>query len=171
MSRRTQIAVIGPRRATDEQLAAAAEVGAGLAGAGAVVVCGGLGGVMEAVAGAARERGADVIGIVPGADPGEANRHCTHVVAATTGIARNLAVVASADAVIAIGGGWGTLSEIAHARQLGRPVIALESWELVPAGEPEGGTGITVASSTPEAVSLALAYAPGRGSSVGRAHD
>ena len=91
--------MIGSRRATDEHLAAAAEeVGAGLADAGAVVVCGGLGGVMEAVAGAARERGADVIGIVPGSRPGEANPHCTHVVAAATGIARNLAVVASADA-------------------------------------------------------------------------
>jgi uncharacterized protein (TIGR00725 family) len=171
VSRRTQIAVIGPRRATDDELAAAAEVGAGLGDAGAVVVCGGLGGVMESLAGAARERGADVIGILPGADPDDGNPHCTHVVAATTGIARNLAVVASADAVIAIGGAWGTLSEIAHARQLGRPVIALESWRLEPPGELEGGTGITLASSTAEAVSLALAYAPGRGSSVGRAHD
>jgi uncharacterized protein (TIGR00725 family) len=156
MSGRTQIAVIGPRRAADEQLAAAAEVGAGLADAGAVVVCGGLAGVMEAVARAARERGGDVIGILPGADPGDANPHCTHVVATTTGIARNLAVVASADAVIAIGGAWGTLSEIAHARQLGRPVIALESWDVKPAGELDGGTGITVASSPAEAVLLAL---------------
>jgi uncharacterized protein (TIGR00725 family) len=155
VSRRVQIAVIGPRRATDEQLAAAREVGAGLADAGAVVVCGGLGGVMEAVAGAARERGADVIGIIPGADPDEANPHCTHVVAATTGIARNLAVVASADAVIAVGGAWGTLSEIAHARQLGRPVIALASWEVNPAGELEGGTGIALAASAAEAVELA----------------
>ncbi|MFL5871402.1 MAG: TIGR00725 family protein [Solirubrobacterales bacterium] len=160
MSRRNQIAVIGPRRATDEELALAREVGARLADAGAVVVCGGLGGVMEAVAGAARDRGADVIGILPGADPDDANPHCTHVVAATTGIARNLAVVASADAVVAIGGAWGTLSEIAHARQLGRPVIALKSWQLTPASEVEGGTGIILASTAAEAVKRALAYAP-----------
>ena len=121
------------------------------------MVCGGLGGVMEAVARAAREAGTDVIGILPGAELGDANPYCTHVVAATTGIARNLAVVASADAVIAVGGAWGTLSEIAHARQLGRRVIALDSWEVQPASELAGGTGITVASAAAEAVKLALA--------------
>jgi uncharacterized protein (TIGR00725 family) len=121
------------------------------------VVCGGLGGVMEAVARAASESGADVIGILPGGDPADANPHCTHVVATTTGIARNLAVVASAEAVIAIGGSWGTLSEIAHARQLGRRVIALETWRVTPGRELADGTGITLASSAAEAVELALA--------------
>jgi hypothetical protein len=159
VSRAPQVAVVGPRVASDEELALAAEVGSALAQAGAVVVCGGLGGVMEAVARAAAEGGADVIGILPGADPAEANPHCTHVVATTTGIARNLAVVASAGAVIAIGGAWGTLSEIAHARQLGRPVIALQSWGVEPAGELEGGTGIELASSAAEAVALAVGRA------------
>ncbi len=91
-----------------------------------MVVCGGLGGVMEAAA-RGRERGRrdrDRDRALSAA-PADANPHCTHVVAAATGIARNLAVVASAEAVIAIGGAWGTLSEIAHARALGRPVIAL----------------------------------------------
>jgi uncharacterized protein (TIGR00725 family) len=157
VSRSRQVAVIGPREASEAELAAASEVGSLLADAGAVVVCGGLGGVMEAVAHAASEAGADVIGILPGADPDDASPHCTHVVAATTGIARNLAVVASADAVIAIGGAWGTLSEIAHARQLGRPVIALESWRVEPASELARDTGIAPASSAAEAVHLALA--------------
>jgi uncharacterized protein (TIGR00725 family) len=157
VSRSRQIAVIGPREASEDELADAAEVGSLLAEAGATVVCGGLGGVMEAVSRAAHEAGADVIGILPGADPADANPHCTHVVATTTGIARNLAVVASADAVIAIGGSWGTLSEIAHARQLGRRVIALESWQLTPNRELADGTGITLASSAASAVRLALA--------------
>jgi uncharacterized protein (TIGR00725 family) len=157
MSRPRQVAVVGPRDATDAESKAGHEVGRLLGEAGAVIVCGGLGGVMEAAAHGAHVAGADVIGILPGADPAEANPYCTHVVAATTGIARNLAVVASADAVIAIGGAWGTLSEIAHARQLGRPVIAVESWRVMPAAELEGGTGITLASSAAEAVELALA--------------
>ena len=136
--------------------ALAREVGRRLAEAGATVVCGGLGGVMEAVARGAAEAGGTVIGIVPGADAGDANPHCTHVVAAATGIARNLAVVASADAVIAIGGGWGTLSEIAHARQLGRPVIAVASWRVSAATPLEDGDGIAVAEDPAEAVELAL---------------
>jgi uncharacterized protein (TIGR00725 family) len=157
MIRSRQVAVIGPREASEGELALAGEVGRGLAEAGAVIVCGGLGGVMEAVAQAAQAGGADVIGILPGLDPADANPYCTHVVAATTGIARNLAVVASADAVIAIGGSWGTLSEIAHARQLGRRVIALQSWQLTPSRELADGTGITLASSAADAVRLALA--------------
>ena len=157
MSRSRQVAVIGPREASEAELAAAAEVGSLLAEAGAVLVCGGLGGVMEAVSRSAGEAGGDVIGILPGADPDDANPYCTHVVAATTGIARNLAVVASADAVIAIGGSWGTLSEIAHARQLGRRVIALESWRIEPARAPSEGLGVDLAGSAAEAVELALA--------------
>jgi uncharacterized protein (TIGR00725 family) len=130
VTRSAQIAVVGGGR-EDPGLARLAEaVGAGLARAGATVVCGGLGGVMEAAArGAAGEQGV-VIGIVPGESRRDANPHCTHVVATGIGHARNLAVVASADAVIAIGGEWGTLSEIAFARRIGRPVIALESWSV-----------------------------------------
>ena len=157
MSRPRQIAVIGPREASAAESSAGHEVGKLLGEAGAVVVCGGLGGVMEAAAHGAHVSGGDVIGVLPGADPADANPYCTHVVATTTGIARNLAVVASADAVIAIGGSWGTLSEIAHARQLGRRVIAIDSWRVEPARAPADGLGVEVVSDPAEAVERALA--------------
>jgi uncharacterized protein (TIGR00725 family) len=141
----------------DPQLARPArEVGRRLAEAGAVLVCGGRGGVMEAAAGGAREAGGDVIGILPDEDPDAANPHVTHVVATGIGQARNLAVVASADAVIAIGGEWGTLSEIAFARRLGRRVVALEGWAAVDAGPAGGGLGVEGAIDPASAVELAL---------------
>jgi uncharacterized protein (TIGR00725 family) len=134
----------------------AEEVGRLLAEAGATVVCGGRGGVMEAVARGASSAGGTAIGILPGSDPGEANSHCTYVVATGVGQARNLAVVASGEATIAVGGEWGTLAEVAHARNLGRPVIALRSWEVSGAGEMEGGPGVVAATSAEQAVALAL---------------
>jgi uncharacterized protein (TIGR00725 family) len=134
----------------------AEEVGRLLADAGATVVCGGRGGVMEAVARGAAAAGGTVIGVLPGSDPGQANPHCTHVVATGIGQARNLAVVASGEVAIAVGGEWGTLSEIALARRLGRRVVALGSWSVSGAGEMEGGPGVTPASTPGEAVSLAL---------------
>jgi len=121
---------------------AAEEVGEGLAGAGFTIVCGGLGGVMEAAARGARRGGGDVVAILPGDDPGAANPHCTHVVATGIGHARNLAVVASARALVVIGGEWGTLSEIAFARRLGRPVVTLETWTLEGVGPMAGAPGI-----------------------------
>jgi len=125
-----------------EALDAAEEVGARLSHAGLVLVCGGLGGVMEAAARGAAEGGGVVIGVVPSADPADANPHCTHIVATGIGYARNLAVVASGEAVIAIGGEWGTLSEIAFARQLGRPVIALQTWNLSGIGPMADAPGV-----------------------------
>ncbi len=121
-----------------------------------MVVCGGLGGAMEAAARGAAGAGGTVIGILPGADPGEASEHCTHVVATGLGQARNLAVVASASAVIAVGGGWGTLSEIAHARRLGRRVVAIASWELAPPPGGPGDAGVERASDPADAVERAL---------------
>jgi uncharacterized protein (TIGR00725 family) len=156
VTRAIQIAVIGGGGAGPEELTRAEEVGRRLGEAGAVLVCGGLGGVMEAAARGAAEAAGTVLGIVPSAEPADANPHCTHVVAAATGIARNLAVVASAEAVIAIGGEWGTLSEIAHARQLGRPVVALHSWQLAPAAPIAGGDGIELADDPEAAVRSAL---------------
>jgi uncharacterized protein (TIGR00725 family) len=154
-----QVAVIG-KGAPDEELAPVAEeVGRRLAEAGAVVVCGGLTGVMEGVAAGAATAGGIVIGVVPGTERDQANRHCTHVVATGIGSARNLAVVSSGDAVIAIGGEWGTLSEIAFARALGRPVVALESWQVSGGGAMEGGPGIEVAADPAQAVELALSLA------------
>jgi uncharacterized protein (TIGR00725 family) len=157
-----QIAVIGKGRPDDELAPLAEEVGRLVAEAGAVLVCGGLGGVMEAASRGAAGAGGVVIGIVPGADPAHANQFCTHVVAAATGVARNLAVVASADAVIAIGGEWGTLSEIAHARQFGRPVVALRSWTIEPAAPIQSGLGVELADDPTGAVREALALAAPR---------
>ena len=94
------------------------------------MLCGGLGGVMEAAAQGAASAGGTVVGILPGPDRTAANPHVTIAIATGLGEARNAVLTAAADAVIAIGGGWGTLSEIALARQRGRPVIALASWEL-----------------------------------------
>ena len=158
MTRPTQIAVIGRGTADPGLDRLAEEVGRGLAAAGATVVCGGLGGVMEAVARGATAAGGTAIGIVPGEEPGAANPHCSQVVATGIGHARNLAVVASGDAVIAIGGEWGTLAEIGFARKLGRPVVALESWEVTP-GVPIAGGGIEHAEGAGEAVAAALAAA------------
>jgi uncharacterized protein (TIGR00725 family) len=157
VSRGVQIAVSGGGAdPLPEDLEAAENVGRLLAERGATVVCGGLGGIMEAVARGAAGAGGEVIGILPGTDPAEASEHCTRVVATGTGHARNLAVVASADAVIAIAGEWGTLSEIAFARRLGRPVVTLGSWEVSGAGEMQRAPGIEVADSPAAAVEAAL---------------
>jgi uncharacterized protein (TIGR00725 family) len=153
------VAVIGKSIPDEELTPAAEEVGRLLAEAGAVVVCGGLTGVMEGVARGASAAGGTVIGIVPSSSLEQANDHCTHVVATGIGHARNLAVVSSGEAVIAIGGEWGTLSEIAYARELGRRVVALSSWKVSPGGVLEGGPGIELASDPAEAVELALAEA------------
>ena len=134
----------------------AEEVGRLLGEAGATVVCGGRGGVMEAVARGAAEAGGTAIGILPGASPEEANPHCTHAVATGVGQARNLAVVASGEVTIAVGGEWGTLSEIGHARAIGRTVIALRSWSLSGKGDMEPAPGVIAADSAEQAVALAL---------------
>jgi uncharacterized protein (TIGR00725 family) len=107
--RRRQVAVIGAGGCAQDSEPArlAEEVGRRLAEAGVAVVCGGLGGVMEAVSRGAAEAGGTVVGIVPGHSIEEANRHCTQVVASGVGPARNLAVVGSGDVVIAVGGEWG----------------------------------------------------------------
>ena len=127
-----------------------------LAGEGAVLVCGGGGGVMAAAAEGAAGAGGTVIGIIPGDDPAHANPHCTHVVATGIGHARNLAVVASGGGVIAIGGEWGTLSEIAIARRLGRTVAALGSWRMRGAGAMADAPGIEAVDDPVAAVRVAL---------------
>jgi uncharacterized protein (TIGR00725 family) len=157
--RRTQIAVCGSSRSDGELDRQAAEVGRLLAGAGAVVVCGGRGGIMSAVAEAAVAEGGEVIGILMADDLDAGNEHLTHVVATGIGQARNLAVVASADAVIALGGEWGTLSEIAFARRLGRPVVTLDSWRLEGRGPMSEAPGVEAAAGPSDAVARALAAA------------
>lgn len=101
-----------------------------LADAGAVVVTGGCSGVMEAASKGAHEAGGTTLGILPGTDRGEANEWVSVAVPTGMGEARNALVVRAADALIAIGGAWGTLSEIALARKAGKPVAGLASWEL-----------------------------------------
>jgi uncharacterized protein (TIGR00725 family) len=154
-----QIAVIGAggAEAGSEAWTLAEEVGKRLAEAGATVVCGGRGGVMAAVARGAASAGGEVIGVLPWTDPGEANPDCTHVVATGVGQARNLAVVGSGEVVIAIGGEWGTLSEIGHARSIGRTVVALRSWSLVGRDQMEGAPGVVPVETAAEAVAAALA--------------
>jgi uncharacterized protein (TIGR00725 family) len=141
------VAVIGSGA---EHEARAEEVGRLLAEAGCVLVCGGLGEVMAAAARGAKSAGGTTIGILPGETPSAANEWIDHVVVTGVGHARNLAVVASGEAVIAVGGRWGTLAEIGFARVLGRPVVVLEpGWELA-------GDGLERASTPAEAVTLAL---------------
>jgi uncharacterized protein (TIGR00725 family) len=156
LTRRLQIAVIGKGTPDEELAALAEEAGRGIAAAGAALVCGGMGGVMEAASRGAREQGGDVIGIVPTEDTAAANPHVTHAVATGIGHARNLAVVASADAVIAIGGEWGTLAEIGFARRLGKTVVALRSWTVSGAGRMEGGPGIEAVADPGAAVERAI---------------
>jgi uncharacterized protein (TIGR00725 family) len=146
----TQIAVIGSGLVEDSR---AEEVGRLLAERGCTVVCGGLTGVMTAVARGAKEAGGTTIGILPGESPAEANEWIDHVVVTGIGHARNLAVVASGDAVIAVGGEWGTLAEIGFGRKLGRPVVVLDpGWAI----EREG---IERAATPADAVELALSLA------------
>jgi len=156
--RARQVAVVGSSRVElgSELGQLGEEVGRLLAEAGMTLVCGGLTGVMEAACRGASGAGGEAIGIVPGNSVAEANPYCTHVVATGIGHARNLAVVSSGDAVIAIGGEWGTLSEIGFARAIGRPVIALRSWALSGREEMEGAPGVVLAESAREAVERAL---------------
>ena len=130
MSRTPYIAVVGPGEASSTELAAAEELGAGLADLGAVVVTGGLGGVMEAACRGARSRRGRTLGILPGEDRDAANGWVEIAVATGMGELRNGLVVRASDALVAVGGGHGTLSEIALALKLGRPVVGLGTWAV-----------------------------------------
>jgi uncharacterized protein (TIGR00725 family) len=127
---RRYVAVCGASEATTAQLDAAREVGKLLAEAGAVVINGGMGGVSGAASEGAARAGGTVVGILPDTDRGGANPHLSISLPTGMGQARNVLIVTAAESVIAIGEGWGTLSEIAVARRLGRPVIALDSWSV-----------------------------------------
>jgi len=145
-----QVSVIGSGVEHEERAEA---LGRLLAERGCTVVCGGLGEVMAAAARGAKSAGGTTIGILPGEDPSDASEWIDHVVVTGTGHARNLAVVASGEAVIAVGGRWGTLAEIGLARTLGRPVVILEpGWEI---------EGIERAATPEEAVERALTAASG----------
>jgi uncharacterized protein (TIGR00725 family) len=146
------IAVVGPGQATAEQEADGEAAGRNLAEAGAVVVCGGLGGVMEAACRGAHAAGGVTVGILPGADRAAANPWVSVAVATGLGEARNALVVRAADAVVAVGGEFGTLSEIALALKAGKPVIGVGTWDLGREPDP-----VTRARTGAEAARLALA--------------
>jgi uncharacterized protein (TIGR00725 family) len=148
------VAVCGPSEATDQEAGWAEEVGRGLAAAGAVVVCGGLGGVMDAVARGVRSGGGTVIGILPGETRAGASEHLSVAVPTGMGEARNAIIARAADVVVAIGGAWGTLSEIALARKMGTPVIGLGTWEL-----DRRTDGVIMVQTAEQAVRMALSAA------------
>lgn len=130
MRRNPYVAVVGAGIATRELYEQAREVGRLVAERGGTVVCGGLSGVMEAAARGAVEAGGTAIGILPDVDRRRANEYLSYSLATGMGQARNLAVVCSGDVVIAVGGEYGTLSEIGLARKVGCPVVSLGSWDL-----------------------------------------
>ncbi len=145
-----QIAVIGSGDNNPDNNSAAYEIGRFIAGKGWVLVSGGRGGIMEAASKGAADANGITVGILPGSDPGEANEYCSIVIPTGIGHARNMINILSGEAVVAIGGGWGTLSEIAYTRILNRPVIICEftgGWSETLAGNsgPEMGNNFIVA--------------------------
>lgn len=152
------VAVIGDGFCSGETAQLAEEVGRQLAESGAGVICGGLGGVMEAACRGARGAGGLTIGVLPGRSRQDANPYVDIPIVTGMGDARNVIVVSSAQSVIAVSGGYGTLSEIAHALKLGIPVVGLGSWQLGKDGW-DKQVGITVATGAADAVRKALALA------------
>jgi uncharacterized protein (TIGR00725 family) len=124
------IGVVGAGDASQDECAVAREIGQLLAARGAVVVCGGLGGVMEAAARGVAEAGGTVIGLLPGDDRHAANAHLTVAIPTGIGEMRNALIARAADALIAVGGEYGTLSEIALALRAGTPVVGVATWDL-----------------------------------------
>jgi uncharacterized protein (TIGR00725 family) len=147
------IAVVGASSCDQTTAALAEETGAAIARLGGVLVCGGGGGVMEAAARGARTAGGSVLGILPGDSPRGGNRYLTLAVATGLGEARNAVIARTADAVIAVGGEYGTLSEVALALKMAKPVIGLKTWEIKPPGEL--GSGIVHVAGAVEAVDTA----------------
>ncbi len=149
------VAVVGPgEEATPAECAQARDVGRLLAGRGAVVLTGGLGGVMAAAADGATCAGGLAVGLLPGSDRAAGHPHSSVLLATGLGELRNGVLVRSADAVIAVGGSWGTLSEVALAMRTGVPVVCIDGWTVRTAdGEPDA---VPTASSATEAVGWVL---------------
>jgi uncharacterized protein (TIGR00725 family) len=158
------VAVCGPSEATLDELQLAEAVGEALARAGCTVICGGRDGVMAAVCRGSKRAGGITIGVLPSYDRTDANPWVDHVICTGMGEARNVIIVASADVVIAIGGGLGTLSEIALALKLRKRVVALGSWQLDDERLARHGTTSRYcrAGSVEQAVALALTGSPGQ---------
>ena len=151
------ISVIGESKATDQNYSIAEKVGALIARSGATLVCGGLDGVMEAACKGAKSAGGSTIGILPGLSKNEANQWIEIPICTGLGDARNIVVVRTGFAVIAIGGAYGTLSEIGHALSDGKPIFALNSWEISKSGIQD--PLLTHCKNETEAVEKALAAA------------
>jgi len=151
------IAVIGAGRCSAPIAALAEGVGRELAKRGAVLVCGGLGGVMEAACRGAKAEGGLTVGILPGRSRQDANPYVDIPIVTGMGEARNVLVVQSAQAVIAVHGEYGTLSEIAHALKLRIPVVGIGTWQLLKDGEER--QAIVRAETPQEAVERAMALA------------
>ncbi len=152
--KRLTISVVGAGSASQRETALAEDVGRLVAERGAMLVCGGLGGVMEAACRGAKSAGGTTIGILPGLDRSAANPFVDCIIATGMGHARNAIVASSADAVIAVGGRAGTLSEIAHALINGVPVVSLAGWEMDTARIPSAD--FRIARTPEEAVAAAF---------------
>jgi uncharacterized protein (TIGR00725 family) len=153
VAHRPYVAVVGPGEGTAEEIRAAELIGRGLAEGGAIVVCGGLGGVMAAACHGASAVAGVTVGVLPGTDRASANEWVQIALPTGLGELRNGLIIRAADAVIAVGGAYGTLSEIALALRTGVPVIGLKTW---------GIEGIEEVGSAAEAVERALCRAAGR---------
>jgi uncharacterized protein (TIGR00725 family) len=151
------IAVIGGANPAPEEAAAAEAVGRALAEGGAILICGGRGGVMEAACRGAKAADGLTIGILPGPHRGEANPYVDIPIVTGIGAARNAIIARTAQAAVAVGGSYGTLSEIAFALAFGVPVVGLGTWEISRAGHPPAP--ITYAATPEEAAAQALALA------------
>ena len=154
MTNKKTISVIGGSKASDEELRLAEETGREIAIKGAILVCGGQSGVMEAACRGAHLAGGITVGILPSDKRSSANRFVDIPIVTGMGYGRNVIVAKSAQAVIAIGGSYGTLSEISYALQFGIPVIGLNTWEFTKDGELD--KSIIRAQTAVEAVNLAL---------------
>lgn len=152
------IGVLGPHHITREQETLGWEIGRLIAKAGAVLFCGGLDGMMRAAAAGAKGAGGQTVGILPGANKYEANEYIDIAIPTGLGAYRNALLVRSCDAVIAVHGAYGTLSEIAYALRLKVPVVGLHTWSVSRAGETD--PGIHTVDSAEEAVALAVKLAP-----------
>jgi uncharacterized protein (TIGR00725 family) len=148
------IAVVGPGECDAGTAALAEEVGRELASRGAVVVCGGMGGAMEAACRGAKALGGTTVGLLPGTDRRHANAFVDVAIPTGLGEARNVLVVRAADVVLAVRGEFGTLSEIAFALRVGTPVVGLDTWQLSKRDEPV--EAFVLAGSPAEAAELAL---------------
>ncbi len=130
MARKTMIGVIGSSAHNEREIQIAEEIGMRIADRGAILVCGGMGGVMEAACRGAKERGGTTVGILPGSEKDSGNDYLDIAVPTGMGYARNILVVLSSHGIVAVGGAFGTLSEIAYGNVFQIPIVGIETWEL-----------------------------------------